>query len=127
MAGPLLRTKLGESLRRVRQTQRRTLADVAATARVSMPYLSEIERGRKEASSEVLAAVCGALRVELSDVLADVGRALAAERAQRRRDLRVAAVRARRLGLDGIPTIAPRPGRSVRVPIGGGDVVCLAA
>lgn len=76
-ARPLLRTKLGEVLRRIRQEQGRTLADVAGAAAVSMQYLSELERGRKEASSEVLAALCEALRVELPDVLAEVGRDLA--------------------------------------------------
>lgn len=69
---PLLRTLLGDVLRRRRLDQRRTLADVASTARVSVQYLSEVERGRKEASSEVLAAVCEALRIELSDLLAEV-------------------------------------------------------
>ena len=73
---PLLRTLIGEALRRNRQGQRRTLADVARQARVSVPYLSEVERGRKEASSEVLAAVCDAMRVELSDLLVEVGREL---------------------------------------------------
>lgn len=73
---PLLRTTLGEVLRRTRLGQGRTLADVAGAATVSMPYLSEVERGRKEASSEVLAAICAALGVELSDVLAEVGREL---------------------------------------------------
>src|SRR5258705_10047785 len=73
---PLLRTTLGEVLRRTRQEQGRTLADVARAARVSMPYLSEVERGRKDVSSEVLAAVCDALRVDLSEVLAAVGRDL---------------------------------------------------
>jgi len=77
---PLLRTTLGEVLRRRRLAQHRTLADVARQARVSMPYLSEVERGRKEVSSEVLAAVCAALRVELSDVLTEVGRDLAVRR-----------------------------------------------
>jgi transcriptional regulator with XRE-family HTH domain len=76
---PLLRTVIGDVLRRQRQGQGRTLADVARAARVSVPYLSEVERGRKEASSEVLAAVCGALRIELSDLLAEVGRNLAAD------------------------------------------------
>ena len=79
---PLLRTTLGEVLRRTRLEQGRTLSDVAHAARVSMPYLSEVERGRKEASSEVLAAVCEALRIELSDVLTEVGRDLAQERAR---------------------------------------------
>ena len=79
---PLLRTTLGQILRRARR-ELRTLADVAGAARVSMPYLSELERGRKEASSEVLAAVCEALRIELSDLLAQAGRNLADERARR--------------------------------------------
>src|SRR5687767_7546860 len=69
---PLLRTMIGEVLCRTRTEQGRTLADVARAARVSLPYLSELERGRKEASSEVLAAVCDALRVDLADVLAEV-------------------------------------------------------
>jgi len=73
---PLLRKLVGAVLRRHRLQQRRTLADVARDARVSKPYLSEIERGRKEASSEVLSAVCGALHLELSDLLAAVGRDL---------------------------------------------------
>jgi len=80
---PLLRTTLGRILRHARREQGRTLADVAGAARVSMPYLSELERGRKEASSEVLAAVCDALRIELSDLLALAGRSLADERARR--------------------------------------------
>jgi transcriptional regulator with XRE-family HTH domain len=77
---PLLRTSLGAVLRRHRLDQGRTLADVARAAKVSMPYLSEVERGRKEASSEVLAAVCAALGLELADVLTEVGRALAPAR-----------------------------------------------
>jgi XRE family transcriptional regulator, stress-response regulator len=75
---PLLRILLGEVLRRIRLEQRRTLADVSEAAKVSMPYLSELERGRKEASSEVLAAVCAALSIDLADLLAQVGRELAA-------------------------------------------------
>ena len=101
---PLLRTLLGDVLRRARHGQRRTLADVARAARVSMPYLSELERGRKEASSEVLAAVCDALRVELSDVLAEVGRELADERARRLLADRVAAERARH---EQFPVVVP--------------------
>jgi transcriptional regulator with XRE-family HTH domain len=97
---PLLRHLLGEVLRRARHGQRRTLADVARAARVSLPYLSELERGRKEASSEVLAAVCDALHIELSDVLAEVGRQLAAERARRLLADRIARERARREGLE---------------------------
>jgi transcriptional regulator with XRE-family HTH domain len=74
---PLLRTMVGDVLRRTRREQGRTLADVAGAARVSMPYLSEVERGRKEASSEVLAAICESLGIELSDLLAGVWRDLA--------------------------------------------------
>jgi transcriptional regulator with XRE-family HTH domain len=80
---PLLRTTLGELLRRTRLLQRRTLADVARIARVSMPYLSELERGRKEASSEVLAAICDALGIELADLLAAAGRELISSREHR--------------------------------------------
>jgi transcriptional regulator with XRE-family HTH domain len=76
-ARPLLRTTLGDVLRRIRLEQGRTLADVADAARMSMQYLSELERGRKEASSEILAAICDALEVDLPDVLAEVGRELA--------------------------------------------------
>lgn len=68
----LWREVLGEALRRLRQRQGRTLRDVSATARVSLGYLSEVERGRKEPSSELLAAICAALGVTLSDVLAEV-------------------------------------------------------
>ena len=69
---PLLRTLVGEVLRRHRQEQRRTLAEVAKEANVSVPYLSEVERGRKEPSSEILAAVCDSLHIELADLLAEV-------------------------------------------------------
>jgi transcriptional regulator with XRE-family HTH domain len=69
---PLLRSLVGDVLRRRRVAQRRTLADVARAARVSVPYLSEVERGRKEASSEVLAAVCEALGLDLADFLTEV-------------------------------------------------------
>lgn len=74
---PLLRTVVGEVLRRIRREQGRTLADVARAAKVSLPYLSELERGRKEASSEVLAAICDALRIGLSDLLGAIRHELA--------------------------------------------------
>jgi transcriptional regulator with XRE-family HTH domain len=77
---PLLRTLVGDVLRRRRIAQRRTLADVARAARVSLPYLSEVERGRKEASSEVLAAVCEALGLALADFLTEVRLQLVATR-----------------------------------------------
>lgn len=68
----LLRTLIGQALRRLRLRQGRTLREVADAAQVSMPYLSEVERGRKEASSEVLAAICRALGIRLSDLLESV-------------------------------------------------------
>lgn len=67
---PLWRDLVGDVLRRERLAQERTLKDVADAARISMPYLSEIERGRKEASSEVLAAAAQALGLGLGDLLA---------------------------------------------------------
>jgi transcriptional regulator with XRE-family HTH domain len=68
----VLREVIGDELRRRRQDQGRTLRDVSAVAAVSLGYLSEVERGQKEASSELLAAICNALNVSLSDVLAAV-------------------------------------------------------
>jgi transcriptional regulator with XRE-family HTH domain len=68
----LLRTQLGNTLRGHRLRQRRTLRDVSGAARVSLGYLSEVERGQKEASSELLASICDALAVELADLLAEV-------------------------------------------------------
>ena len=72
----LFRHELGAALRRRRTDQRRTLRDVARHAGVSLGYLSEVERGVKEASSELLAAICDALDVALADVLVDVAGAL---------------------------------------------------
>ncbi|MCF6509165.1 helix-turn-helix transcriptional regulator [Blastococcus sp. MG754426] len=68
----LLRTQLGNTLRGHRLRQHRTLRDVSGAARVSLGYLSEVERGQKEASSELLASICDALEVELADLLAEV-------------------------------------------------------
>ena len=67
----LLREVIGDVLRRARTEQGRTLREVSDSARVSLGYLSEVERGRKEASSELLGAICGALDVPLSRVLSD--------------------------------------------------------
>jgi transcriptional regulator with XRE-family HTH domain len=69
----LLREVIGDVLRRARTEQGRTLREVSDSARVSLGYLSEVERGRKEASSELLSAICGALDVPLSRVLSDAG------------------------------------------------------
>jgi XRE family transcriptional regulator, stress-response regulator len=68
----LLRHLLGDALRRLRLRQGRTLREVSAAARVSLGYLSEVERGRKEASSELLASICGALGAPLSQLLREV-------------------------------------------------------
>jgi transcriptional regulator with XRE-family HTH domain len=111
-ARPLLRTKIGERLRRTRRAQGRTLADVSRAARVSVPYLSEVERGRKEASSEVLAAICDALRIDLSDLLAGVAQDLVADRAPRGTVIRLA------------PAYGSRPVSPLRTP---GDAQCLLA
>jgi XRE family transcriptional regulator, stress-response regulator len=68
----LLRHLLGDALRRLRLRQGRTLREVSAAARVSLGYLSEVERGQKEASSELLAAICSALGAPLSQVFREV-------------------------------------------------------
>jgi transcriptional regulator with XRE-family HTH domain len=73
----LLRQLLGDVLRQLRLRQGRTLREVSAAARVSLGYLSEVERGQKEASSELLAAICKALGVPLSHVLREVSDLLA--------------------------------------------------
>jgi transcriptional regulator with XRE-family HTH domain len=73
----LFREILGESLRSIRIGQGRTLRDVSRSARVSLGYLSEIERGVKEASSELLAAIAAALEVPLWLIISDVAERLA--------------------------------------------------
>ena len=75
----LMREAIGGSLRRVRTARRRTLREVSRRARVSLGYLSEVERGRKEPSSELLAAICEALDIALSDLLVSAAEAIAAE------------------------------------------------
>jgi transcriptional regulator with XRE-family HTH domain len=106
---PLLRTILGEALRQTRLEQGRTLADVAKVAKVSLPYLSELERGRKEASSEILAAICDALEIELQDLLAKVESGLVTDRASRAQIIR-------------LDTIHGHPGSPQA--LGPGDVRC---
>ena len=68
----LLRRVIGDALRARRQGQHRTLREVSTAANVSLGYLSEIERGQKEASSELLAAICEALGARLSELLGEV-------------------------------------------------------
>ena len=77
----LFRRLLGEVLRAHRVDRGMTLREVSAEARVSLGYISEIERGQKEASSELLASLCSALDVPLSSVLRSVSDAVALEEA----------------------------------------------
>ncbi|WP_033292367.1 helix-turn-helix domain-containing protein [Amycolatopsis jejuensis] len=65
----LLREAIGDRLRHARTNQRRTLRDISRSARVSLGYLSEVERGQKEASSELLASICSALDLPLGELL----------------------------------------------------------
>lgn len=75
----VLRQVVGETLRGLRLRQRRTLREVSASARVSLGYLSEVERGQKEPSSELLASICSALDLELSELFAQVSTTLRRE------------------------------------------------
>ncbi|WP_316671170.1 helix-turn-helix transcriptional regulator [uncultured Propionibacterium sp.] len=72
----LVRELLGEALREHRMGQGRTLRDVSLSARVSLGYLSEVERGQKEASSELLSSICTALRVPMSEIFRRVSEKL---------------------------------------------------
>jgi transcriptional regulator with XRE-family HTH domain len=100
----LLRHMLGDALRRLRLRQGRTLREVSAAARVSLGYLSEVERGQKEASSELLASICGALGAPLSQVLREVSDSFALAELQNEP---VYSGRPVEPALDGPP--APRP------------------
>jgi len=104
----VLRRHLGDELRRTRLSQRRTLRDVSGSASVSLGYLSEVERGQKEASSELLAAICDALEVPLSQVLRNVSD-----------DIALAELAA---GVASTPPDAPGDGRASRAA----DVVAAA-
>jgi transcriptional regulator with XRE-family HTH domain len=75
----LFRRLLGDVLRAQRMRRGMTLREVSAEARVSLGYISEIERGQKEASSELLASLCSALELPLSAVLRDVSELVALE------------------------------------------------
>jgi transcriptional regulator with XRE-family HTH domain len=109
-----LRTVIGATLRRRRQAQGRTLRQVAAAAGVSLTYLSEVERGRKEASSEVLEAVCAALGLVLAELLFEVAEELA--RLDLRASLpRVGFVPARHQPLP-VPSVRPARPASASLP-----------
>jgi transcriptional regulator with XRE-family HTH domain len=79
----LFRESLGDVLRSERMRQGMTLRQLSSAARVSLGYISEIERGQKEASSELLGALCEALDIPLSDVLREVSDQIAVEEASR--------------------------------------------
>ncbi len=76
-----LRELLGDVLRARRVDQGLTLRDVSERARISLGYISEVERGQKEASSELLASLAQALEVPLSQVMLEVGSLLQVEEA----------------------------------------------
>jgi transcriptional regulator with XRE-family HTH domain len=120
----LLRQLLGDVLRRLRIRQGRTLREVSASARVSLGYLSEVERGRKEASSELLAAICAALETPLSQVFREVSDNFALAELQNEPVLGVP----REPGLRVPAGVSQAPGRverdrldKVEVPGGGDD------
>lgn len=69
---PVLRNEIGDVLRDARLAQGKTLRDISSGARVSLGYLSEVERGQKEASSELLASISEALEVPMSAILREV-------------------------------------------------------
>ncbi len=102
---PVLREVVGDTLRGLRMRQSRTLREVSGAARVSLGYLSEVERGQKEPSSELLASICAALGIDMSDLFAEVTQVL------RREEKLVAANRVALVGAGaGRITPAPPPG-----------------
>lgn len=88
---PPLREVIGDVLRKERLGQSRTLADVAEEAAVSLPYLSEVERGVKEVSSDLLAAICDALELPLDELLDRAAREVRGDRSARPTFLALAA------------------------------------
>jgi transcriptional regulator with XRE-family HTH domain len=105
----VLRHVVGETLRAVRLRQRRTLREVSAAARVSLGYLSEIERGHKEPSSELLAAICEALDIPLSEVFLLVSDTLRRQETVAERAMVLGARR-------GSPLLTPAPSRGSEGP-----------
>lgn len=121
----LFRRLLGEVLRSQRMRQGRTLRQVSADARVSLGYISEIERGHKEASSELLASICDALDVPLSEILSEVSDAVALEEA-------ALAMQLEDVAIPTTPLAAPIAGRDGELTADtdgprSGDVVASAA
>ena len=123
----ILRRLLGDVLRTRRQDQGRTLREVSAAARVSLGYLSEVERGQKEASSELLASICSALDVPMSEVLREVSDGLILAEAEAA--VRDAALRETALpGRPPLSTVIPPPeGPGGRRDAAGGRVAVEVA
>ncbi|MBN9790377.1 XRE family transcriptional regulator [Pseudonocardia sp. TMWB2A] len=124
----LLREAIGSGLREVRTARRRTLRDISRAARVSLGYLSEVERGRKEPSSELLAAICEALGVSVPDLLTTVAAEMATATATSaaaagRRDDVLVPIGQRHAEL----RLAGRPGSVVAAPASSGGPVASAA
>jgi transcriptional regulator with XRE-family HTH domain len=111
----VFRRLLGDVLRSRRVEQGRSLRDLCAEASVSLGYMSEIERGHKEASSELLASICAALDAPLSEILSEVADAVALEEARLAMEIESIAAAEREL-----PQVVD-PGPS------SGDVVASAA
>lgn len=109
----LIRRLLGDVLRRKRQDEGRTLRQLAAEARISPGYLSEIERGQKEPSSELLAAICDALDIKLSDLLREVSVDMAAAELAAR-------IEAERIGASISGTASVPPARVGATPVKSG-------
>ncbi|GGZ36199.1 helix-turn-helix domain-containing protein [Streptomyces poonensis] len=121
----LLRRLLGDVLRRQRQRQGRTLREVSSSARVSLGYLSEVERGQKEASSELLSAICDALDVRMSELMREVSDELAlAELAQSAAVTDPVPAPARRPMLNSVSVTGVSPERvTIKAPAEAVDVV----
>lgn len=112
----LLRRLLGDVLRRQRQRQGRTLREVSASARVSLGYLSEVERGQKEASSELLSSICDALDIRMSELMREVSDELAlAELAQSATRDTVPAPMRPMLNPVSVTSVAGSPGERVTI------------
>ncbi|MGW0175158.1 helix-turn-helix domain-containing protein [Rhodococcus sp. NPDC003322] len=122
----LLREALGDSLRRTRVAQSRTLREVSSSARVSLGYLSEVERGRKEASSELLAAICDALDVPLAEVLHEVSETLSDAVMDRTRTASPEAEQSPAVR-EAVPSAAPRIDEDTRMVIPAPSATALAA
>ena len=121
----LLRRLLGDVLRRQRQRQGRTLREVSSSARVSLGYLSEVERGQKEASSELLSAICDAVDVRMSELMREVSDELAlAELAQSAAATAPVSAPVRRPMLNSVSVTGVPPERvTIKAPAEAVDVV----